>query len=80
MNIRYYFLFVLLILPVSAFSMHIMEGFLPPLWAGFYWILCLPFIAAGLGKIRKLTESHGKVKLLLAMAGAFAFILSQILK
>ncbi len=78
MNIRYYFLILLLILPVSVFSMHIMEGFLPPLWAGFYWILCLPFLAAGLRKIRKLTESHGKVKLLLAMAGAFAFILSAL--
>ena len=69
---------LLLMLPASAYSMHIMEGFLPPLWAGFYWVLCLPFLAAGLKRIRHLSQSGGKVKLLLAMVGAFAFVLSAL--
>ncbi len=78
MSIRIYFFICFLLLPVSAFSMHIMEGFLPPVWAGFYWVVFLPFLIAGFKRIKKLTESGGKIKLLLAMVGAFAFILSAL--
>ena len=72
------FCLLLLMLPASAFSMHIMEGFLPPLWAGLYWALCLPFLVFGLKRIRRLSEAGSKIKLLLAMAGAFAFVLSAL--
>jgi len=78
MTLRLLISLVIFFLPFFAYSMHIMEGFLPPLWAGFYWILFLPFLIFGLSKIKKITASDGKIKLLLAMAGAFAFILSAL--
>ena len=36
--------------------MHIMEGFLPPLWCLIYYIICIPFIVYGIMQIRKVTE------------------------
>lgn len=79
MRIRFLFYACLfLILPAPVFSMHIMEGFLPPLWAGIYWIVFLPFLIIGLKRIGSLTRSNQRIKLLLAMAGAFAFILSAL--
>ena len=68
----------LLLLPGTLFSMHIMEGFLPAGWAGAYWVLCIPFMAAGLKNIKKLSAESNKVKLLLAMAGAFTFVVSAL--
>jgi len=69
---------VFLFLPSGLFAMHIMEGFLPPLWAGVYWVLCLPFLASGLRNIKKISAQNNKVKLLLAMAGAFTFVVSAL--
>ena len=60
--------------PVSA--MHIMEGFLPPLWCLFWAVACIPFLVAGYFSIKKTIEANPRLKLLLAMAGAFAFVLS----
>lgn len=60
--------------PVSA--MHIMEGFLPPLWCLFWVVVCIPFLVAGYFSIKKTMEANPRLKLLLAMAGAFAFVLS----
>ncbi|HGO4496551.1 TPA: cobalamin biosynthesis protein CbiM, partial [Klebsiella pneumoniae] len=33
---------LLIIVPQEAFAMHIMEGFLPPMWALAWWLLFLP--------------------------------------
>ena len=40
---------LLLVVPEQAFAMHIMEGFLPPLWALAWWMLffTLPVVRAG---------------------------------
>ncbi|MDR0862803.1 MAG: energy-coupling factor ABC transporter permease [Oscillospiraceae bacterium] len=62
----------------SASAMHIAEGFLPGRWAVAWGAVALPFIAAGLLAIRKKVELDPKVKVLLAMAGAFAFVLSAL--
>jgi cobalt/nickel transport system permease protein len=78
MNFRNYFFFVLFFLPFSLFSMHIMEGFLPPIWAGLYWVVFIPFLVIGMKRIKVITGKGGNIKLLLAMAGAFAFILSAL--
>jgi len=61
------------IYPVKA--MHIMEGFLPPLWSLFWFLVAIPFWFIGLRQIKQLTPH---TKPLLAMAGAFTFVLSAL--
>lgn len=61
-----------------AFSMHIMEGFLPPLWATAWGVPSLLLFIAGSIKIRDLMRDTPKTMLLLAMAGAFCFVLSAL--
>lgn len=69
-------LMTLLSTPVSA--MHIMEGFLPQTHAIVWGIVCLPFLAWSLISIRKIVSQHRKAVLLLAMMGAYAFVLSAL--
>lgn len=61
-----------------AQAMHIMEGFLPVGWAVFWWVVFIPFFALGLHSITQLTRQHPELKLLLALAGAFTFVLSAL--
>lgn len=62
--------------PSSA--MHISEGFLPVKWAGIWYLVALPFVFYGARKMQYVTKNHPKAKILLAMAGAFTFILSAL--
>ena len=64
--------------PQSASAMHIAEGYLPAGACVAWGALCLPFAAWGLIKIRRLTQGQKSVLVLLAMAGAFAFVLSAL--
>ncbi|PKL15527.1 MAG: cobalamin biosynthesis protein CbiM [Spirochaetae bacterium HGW-Spirochaetae-5] len=75
-NLKFAVLFFLL--PSNLFSMHIMEGFLPPLWAGFWWLAALPFIWLGIVSVKKIVTAKPELKPLIAMAGAFAFVLSAL--
>ncbi len=61
-----------------ALAMHIMEGFLPKFWALAWTVASLPFILVGLKKISKLVADNKKAIVLLAMAGAFSFVLSAL--
>jgi len=61
-----------------AYAMHIMEGYLPVQWAIFWWIIALPFFVLGLRSLKKITEANPELKLLLALAGAFTFVLSAL--
>lgn len=63
---------------VNAFAMHVMEGFLPVKYCIAWGIACVPFLAAGFFSIRKTIEAHRKTLLILAMAGAYAFVLSAL--
>jgi cobalt/nickel transport system permease protein len=58
--------------------MHIAEGFLPPLWALFWFAVALPFFVLGLRSIRAATTSDPAAKLTLGLSGAFAFVLSAL--
>ncbi|RNC29359.1 MAG: Cobalt transport protein CbiM [Candidatus Dichloromethanomonas elyunquensis] len=69
---------MLVLLPKNVFAMHIMEGFLPPVWCISWGVLTIPFLAYGLYSLRKITIEFPKLKLLLAMAGAFVFVLSSL--
>ena len=62
----------------SAHAMHIMEGFLPVGWAVFWWVIALPFFIVGLRSLTRVTRDKPELKLLLALAGAFSFVLSAL--
>lgn len=59
-------------------AMHIMEGFLPPLWALAWGLVSLPFLVAGYFSIKKQVEVSRKFLVLIAMCGAFAFVMSSL--
>ena len=64
--------------PKPAYAMHIMEGFLPIEWAIFWWVVALPFFVLGLLRLNRITKANPELKLLLGLAGAFAFVLSAL--
>ena len=66
------------VLAVPAGAMHIMEGYLPAGHCIAWGVVCLPFVILGLGRIRKVVSAHRKTLLLLAMAGAYTFLLSAL--
>lgn len=59
-------------------AMHIMEGYLSPKYCIAWGILSIPFLAAGFLSIRKKLEENPKNITILAMAGAFVFVLSSL--
>lgn len=69
---------MLFVMPSSASAMHIMEGYLPMGHAIAWGALCLPFLVAGFISIKKTISQHRKALLILAMAGAYAFVLSAL--
>ncbi|HEX3031518.1 MAG TPA: energy-coupling factor ABC transporter permease, partial [Bacillota bacterium] len=69
---------LLLTVPTPALAMHITEGFLPMGWAGFWYALMAPFMFFGLRSIQKTINLNPSLKMLLGLAGAFAFILSSL--
>ncbi|MCX7842131.1 MAG: energy-coupling factor ABC transporter permease [Clostridia bacterium] len=69
---------MVVLMPTMASAMHIMEGFLPPVWCISWGVLCIPFVVLGLVSINRTARQNPRVKILLAMAGAFAFVLSAL--
>ncbi len=61
-----------------AYAMHIMEGFLPPLWALFWFVAVIPFWGIGVRRLRALISDTPEVRLLLGFAAAFTFVLSAL--
>lgn len=59
-------------------AMHIMEGYLSPKYCILWGALCIPFLIAGFASIKKTIGEHRSVLLILAMAGAYAFVLSSL--
>ena len=62
----------------AANAMHIMEGYLPAGYCIAWGAVCLPFLAAGYLRIRKLVKEQKKALILLAMSGAFIFVISSL--
>jgi cobalt/nickel transport system permease protein len=58
--------------------MHIMEGFLPSPWWEIWTIATIPIVAYGVYRLTKITKEHPESKPLLALMGAFIFILSAL--
>ena len=61
-----------------AEAMHIMEGYLPGGYCIAWGVLCLPFLAAGFFAIRKTLQERRNLITLLAMSGAFIFVISSL--
>lgn len=76
--IALYSFFIFLVFPRSAYAMHIMEGFLPINWCGFWFALVIPFLFMGIRSIQRTVKLNPSLKMLLGMAGAFAFVLSAL--
>ena len=68
----------LVLLTAPAGAMHIMEGYLPAPWAFGWMAVCIPFVVTGFLSIKKKTAREPRAKVLLAMCGAFAFVLSAL--
>lgn len=62
----------------TANAMHIMEGYLPAGFCIAWGVLSLPFLFAGFFKIRKQLNENRRALTLLAMAGAFVFVVSSL--
>lgn len=67
-----------MMVPQTLRAMHIMEGFLPPVHAAVYFALSAPFVIIGIRKMQKIVQTAPERKLLLALAGAFVFLLSSL--
>jgi len=58
--------------------MHIMEGFLPSPWWEIWFAISIPIVAYGVWRLIKVTKEVPESKPLLALMGAFVFVLSAL--
>ena len=59
-------------------AMHIMEGYLPGGFCNAWGVICVPFLIAGFMSIKKTLNEHRNLITLLAMSGAFVFVISSL--
>jgi len=64
--------------PQPAGAMHIMEGHLPLVHCIAWGAVCMPFLAAGTISIRHTLQRKRRLLILLAMSGAFIFVISSL--
>ena len=62
----------------AANAMHIMEGYLPPVFCIAWGIVCLPFLVFGFRSLNRRVQENRRSITLIAMAGAFVFVLSSL--
>jgi cobalt/nickel transport system permease protein len=62
----------------DANAMHIMEGYLPAAYCVSWGVLCLPFLVAGYLKLRRVLSENRRAITLVAMSGAFIFVISSL--
>jgi len=58
--------------------MHIMEGYLDPMWCVVWFAVMAPFFIVGVIKLRKILREHPEQKMTVALSGAFIFLLSSL--
>lgn len=63
---------------INANAMHIMEGYLPVGYCIAWGIICLPFLTAGYFSINKMLKENRRKITILAMSGAFIFVISSL--
>ena len=62
----------------AAGAMHIMEGFLPPALCILWGVIALPFVLMGYFSLQKTVARDRRAVTLIAMAGAFIFVISSL--
>lgn len=62
----------------GANAMHIMEGYLPPTFCIAWGVVCLPFLFLGFKKLTASIEENRKSITMIAMSGAFIFVISSL--
>lgn len=62
----------------AAGAMHVMEGYLPARMCLIWGVISLPFLAYGLFSIKKIVARDRRAITLLAMSGAFIFVISSL--
>ncbi|MCL2163863.1 MAG: energy-coupling factor ABC transporter permease [Oscillospiraceae bacterium] len=67
-----------LLSPVSANAMHIMEGYLPLGYSIAWGAVCIPFLVMGFIRLRRVLQENKRALILLAMSGAFIFVISSL--
>lgn len=70
-------LMIFAVAPVSN-AMHVMEGFLPVTHCVIWIVICIPFLVIGIRNIKKLLDNNRKTLMILALTGAFVFVLSSL--
>lgn len=70
-------LVMIAVAPVSN-AMHIMEGYLPLAHCILWMVICTPFLVIGLLNIKKTLGEDRRTLMLLALTGAFVFVLSSL--
>jgi cobalt/nickel transport system permease protein len=55
-----------------------MEGFLPIEWAVIWYLACIPALYVGVRKLEKLFKEKPEQKMIVAVSGAFIFVLSSL--
>ena len=70
-------LMIFAVAPVSN-AMHVMEGFLPVTHCVLWIVICIPFLVIGVLNIKKLLDDNRKTLTILALTGAFVFVLSSL--
>ena len=58
--------------------MHIMEGYLPLNWCIIWFVISIIVVAFGIYQIKKIVDETPESKALLAVSGAFMFVLSSL--
>ena len=64
--------------PASASAMHIMEGYLPLGYCIAWGVVCIPFLVIGFMRLRRTVRESRRALILLAMSGAFIFVISSL--
>ena len=65
-------------MPANVHAMHIMEGYLPLGYSIAWGIVCMPFLAMGIIRLRRTVKESRRSLILLAMSGAFIFVISSL--
>jgi len=64
--------------PGTASAMHIMEGYLPLQYCVIWGVASVPFVVIGVMRLRKVIDENKRALILLAMSGAFIFVISSL--
>lgn len=62
----------------AVHAMHIMEGYLSPGFCIAWGVLCIPFVIKGFFTLKQMYAKNPKMITMLAMAGAYIFVLSAL--